>query len=168
MNLDSPTVARLQDLYPPFAQKILNIYKNFYEKYRLQLRCTDGLRDYDQQEKLFSQGRTTPGKIVTNAMPGQSLHNFGLAADSCFVGNDPYLEKSQDGSLLWKAFGDFCKLEGLSWGGDFKSINDAPHAESFYGYSIDELNEIYGDVGLDGLWREIDARSKEELHCLIN
>lgn len=50
--------------------------------------CT--LRDQAEQAKLYAQGRTTPGKIVTNAKPGQSAHNFGLALDFVpLVGGKP-------------------------------------------------------------------------------
>lgn len=35
--------------------------------------CT--LRSNTEQGHLYEQGRTKPGRIVTNAKPGQSLHN---------------------------------------------------------------------------------------------
>lgn len=35
--------------------------------------CT--LRTNSEQASLYAQGRSAPGKIVTNAMPGQSAHN---------------------------------------------------------------------------------------------
>lgn len=37
------------------------------------LTCTH--RTNREQEQLFAIGRTVPGKIVTNAKPGQSKHN---------------------------------------------------------------------------------------------
>lgn len=36
--------------------------------------CT--FRTHAEQEALYAQGRTTPGRIVTNARAGQSSHNF--------------------------------------------------------------------------------------------
>ncbi|SVE43245.1 uncharacterized protein METZ01_LOCUS496099, partial [marine metagenome] len=39
------------------------------------------LRTYAEQDDLYEQGRTEPGKIVTNARGGKSWHNFGLAID---------------------------------------------------------------------------------------
>lgn len=41
--------------------------------------CT--LRTMGEQQSLYAQGRTAPGHIVTNAPPGQSAHNYGLALD---------------------------------------------------------------------------------------
>lgn len=35
--------------------------------------CT--LRSLDEQAALYAQGRTAPGAVVTQARPGQSLHN---------------------------------------------------------------------------------------------
>lgn len=35
--------------------------------------CT--LRSNEEQDRLYAQGRTVPGDIVTNARAGQSLHN---------------------------------------------------------------------------------------------
>jgi peptidoglycan L-alanyl-D-glutamate endopeptidase CwlK len=40
-----------------------------------------GLRTYAEQAELYAQGRTKPGSKVTNAMPGYSWHNFGVAWD---------------------------------------------------------------------------------------
>ena len=42
---------------------------------------TSAYRSSAEQDKLYAQGRTTPGPRVTNARGGQSAHNFGLAID---------------------------------------------------------------------------------------
>ena len=42
---------------------------------------TSTLRSMAVQEKLYAQGRTRRGRIVPNARPGYSFHNFGLALD---------------------------------------------------------------------------------------
>jgi peptidoglycan LD-endopeptidase CwlK len=41
--------------------------------YRAILTCT--YRSNEEQARLYAQGRTRPGKIVTWAKPGRSLHN---------------------------------------------------------------------------------------------
>lgn len=38
-------------------------------------------RSIEEQNKLYAQGRTTPGKIVTNAKGGESAHNYYTAVD---------------------------------------------------------------------------------------
>lgn len=49
------------------------------------LTCTH--RSNEEQNDLYAQGRTKPGKIVTNAKAGQSPHNFlpARAFDIAFV-----------------------------------------------------------------------------------
>lgn len=86
---------------------------------------TSATRTYDEQNELFAQGRTKPGKIVTKARGGQSNHNFGIAFDvTIFDGSDPIWE-----SPAYKAVGAIGRSLGLSWGGDWKSILDEPHFE---------------------------------------
>jgi len=40
-----------------------------------------GLRTFEEQDKLYAKGRSIPGRIVTKARGGQSMHNYGLAVD---------------------------------------------------------------------------------------
>jgi D-alanyl-D-alanine carboxypeptidase len=39
------------------------------------------VRDIEYQNYLYAQGRTRPGRIVTNARGGKSHHHFGVAVD---------------------------------------------------------------------------------------
>ena len=43
--------------------------------------CVQGRRTMSEQADLYAKGRTTRGPKVTNAPPGSSAHNYGLAAD---------------------------------------------------------------------------------------
>ena len=74
-------------IYPPFlvlAKKlILECYNQGVWYY-----ATSGMRTWEEQQKLYNQGRTAESKakgekIVTNAKPGSSYHNYGLAIDFC-------------------------------------------------------------------------------------
>ncbi len=40
-----------------------------------------GRRTMEEQSALYQKGRTSRGKIVTKARPGESYHNYGLAFD---------------------------------------------------------------------------------------
>ncbi len=42
---------------------------------------TSGFRSMADQAKLYSEGRTASGTIITEAPPGHSLHNYGYAVD---------------------------------------------------------------------------------------
>lgn len=82
-----------------------------------------------EQDQLYAQGRTTKGKIVTNAKAGQSKHNSlpSKAIDIGFITVNKQL--SWDGKLF-KKYADIIKTKGIKWGGDFQSIKgDAPHYE---------------------------------------
>ncbi len=99
------------------------------------MRATEGLRTLGRQQELFAQGRTTPGKIVTNCdgLLKPSNHQakadgWGHAVDSCFMGPDPYLEHYSGSARLWAAYGALVEAVGLGWGGRYHSV-DMPHAE---------------------------------------
>jgi hypothetical protein len=49
----------------------------------LSLLITETLRTKAEQDALFAQGRTAPGKIVTNAEYPRSAHCWGVAFDFC-------------------------------------------------------------------------------------
>jgi peptidoglycan L-alanyl-D-glutamate endopeptidase CwlK len=85
------------------------------------LKITSGRRTQAEQDKLYAQGRTTPGKIVT--WTRKSNHITGKAFDIAFIGKEPY-PKNFD----WKILGDIGKSVGLKWGGDWKT-KDLPHFE---------------------------------------
>jgi peptidoglycan L-alanyl-D-glutamate endopeptidase CwlK len=88
-------------------------------------------RTIAEQNKLYAQGRTQPGKIVTKAKGGQSPHNFGLACDCAPLakGNDHTLWWDAPRGY-WDAYGAIAESFGLVWGGKFKSLLDLPHCET--------------------------------------
>ena len=89
----------------------------------IRIKVISGFRTYDEQAALYPQGRTTPGKVVTNARPGYSNHNFGIAFDIGVFEGSTYLPESPK----YNAVGALGMDIGLEWGGSWKSIVDAPH-----------------------------------------
>ena len=87
------------------------------------IKVISGLRSYEEQDALYAQGRTTPGKIITNAPAGYSNHNFGIAFDIGVFESNKYLGDSPK----YKAVGALGMDIGLEWGGSWKSIDDQPH-----------------------------------------
>jgi len=89
-----------------------------------------GYRNLDEQTRLYNQGRTTDGKIVTNAKAGQSPHNFNCAVD-CWIMNE------HNTLIDWNniAYKDLCRehattvFNKIAWGGNFHTIIDYPHWE---------------------------------------
>ncbi len=90
----------------------------------IEIRITSGTRTYDEQNALYEQGRSKPGRIVTNARAGYSNHNFGLAIDvTVFQDGKPVWESPQ-----YKTLGNLGKALGFAWGGDWQ-FQDEPHFE---------------------------------------
>jgi len=87
------------------------------------IKVISGLRTYDEQNDLYAQGRTKPGRIVTNARGGYSNHNFGIAFDVGVFEGSQYLDESPK----YKAVGVLGMDLGLEWGGSWKTIQDEPH-----------------------------------------
>ena len=87
------------------------------------IKVISAMRTYAEQDDLFAQGRTKPGKIVTNARGGFSNHNFGIAFDVGVFEGGKYL----DDSPKYKAAGALGTDLGLEWGGNWKTIQDEPH-----------------------------------------
>lgn len=153
-SLDAGSRAKFRLLYPDFAVRCRRLIHDMQEYYGMPMRCTEGVRTWARQQEIFNQGRTTPGPVVTRARPGQSYHNYGLAADFCFRGSDPFLEKHPQGMAIWKSFGRLAQAHGLVWGGDF---SDMPHVQLTYGFHWRELIEYVGEDGcLERLWAKLD------------
>ena len=87
------------------------------------VKIISGLRTYEEQNELFAQGRTKPGRTVTNARAGFSNHNFGIAFDIGVFEGTRYLDESP----TYKAVGILGMDLGLEWGGNWKTIVDQPH-----------------------------------------
>lgn len=87
------------------------------------IKVISGTRTYEEQNALYEQGRSKPGRIVTNARGGYSNHNFGIAFDIGVFEGGRYLGESP----AYKAVGAIGMKLGLEWGGNWKSIQDEPH-----------------------------------------
>jgi peptidoglycan LD-endopeptidase CwlK len=87
------------------------------------IKAISGLRTYAEQNALYEQGRSKPGKKVTNARGGYSNHNFGIAFDIGVFEGSKYIPESPK----YKAIGAIGKDLGLEWGGNWKTIKDEPH-----------------------------------------
>lgn len=102
----------------------------------LRLVVTDGFRSLSEQAKLYAQGRTEPGPIVTHAKPGTSWHNYGRAFDVApFKDGKPYWPNS---ITFWNQVGLLGESLGLKWGGRWPQP-DRPHFEYHPGLTIGDM-----------------------------
>jgi peptidoglycan L-alanyl-D-glutamate endopeptidase CwlK len=102
----------------------------------IKITCT--YRSIEEQNRLYAQGRTRPGKIVTCAKGGFSLHNYGVAFDFC-----PLVK----GKAAWNDIGLFDRVGkigislGLEWGGSWKRFRDRCHFQYTAGYSLEDFRK---------------------------
>ena len=91
----------------------------------LPVSLTSAYRTCAEQNRLYAQGRTTPGDIVTKAKCGQSDHNHRIAVDVV-----PLVQGKASYSVPeahWQQLGLLGESVGLSWGGRWKTFKDRPH-----------------------------------------
>lgn len=117
-------------LDPEFQNKVNQMMTRLTMVTGLQWRIVQGKRTIAYQDALYAQGRTAPGKIVTNAKGGSSPHNYGMAVDVVpFRNGKPWWDAPRH---VWNALGTIVGELGLTWGGNFTKLDDKPHVESPY------------------------------------
>ncbi|MGG0507100.1 peptidoglycan-binding protein [Priestia megaterium] len=127
---------KLQDVHEIVQEKAYDLIGQAYKE-SIFVSITEGFRSIEHQHRLYSQGRTTPGSIVTNAKGGYSYHNYGLAFDIALLDNDGKVDWTID--RRWNKAGEIGKRIGLEWGGDWTSLKDYPHFQYTFGLSLSEL-----------------------------
>lgn len=149
--MDKVTIQRIQLLHPKLRSDVDEIYNEICNVLtgRAICRFSQTLRTYEEQNTLYAQGRTTKGKIVTNAKGGSSYHQFGLAIDVVLIIDgktaswDTKTDFDKDGKSDWMEVVSIFKKHGWEWGGDFKSIKDYPHFQKTFGYNIKQLQDLH-------------------------
>jgi len=114
-------------LSPEVARRTREVIREMHTQ-GIYVGVAQGYRSIAEQNRLYAQGRTTPGPIVTNARGGQSNHNRGIAVD--------LFQYSKDGTQAlfrnnpaFQTIVTAMKRRGFSWGGDWTSFKDYPHFE---------------------------------------
>lgn len=103
------------------------------------LLVTSTYRDNESQDALYAQGRTLPGKIVTNAKAGQSFHNYRCAVDVVpLVAGKPRWDAKDP---IWQKVGRLGKAAGLEWAGDWKRFREFAHFQYTGGLTLAQLQQ---------------------------
>lgn len=153
--MDTVSIPRLADLHPLLSKKVYAMDEALAPQ-GIIIRVTQGLRTVAQQDALYAQGRSLPGKIVTNAKGGYSAHNFGYAVDLI-----PGLRSVDNWTPNWNSSSDDFKImakagidQGLVWGGAWHSIIDPPHFQllDFPVTPTDSMRIAYKKGGLQAVW----------------
>lgn len=123
------------ELTPMVARKAEAIVEEM-KRHGHAVRIVEGIRTLERQQELYNQGRTTPGPIVTNAQPGESFHNYGVAVDFVFR-----KEGYNASDTLWALLGEVGKKQGFEWGGDWQGFIDRPHFQLTLGYPLSAFQD---------------------------
>lgn len=145
-------------LYPPFAERLVALVSDAQAN-DAHFWAISGFRSYAEQMKLWTQGRTSPGPVVTNAKAGESAHNFGIAADFCRDGVVDRRGLQPD----WKPesyalLGELAEKHGLVWGGKWK-FPDFPHVQMAGFVTKEQLEPLrveFEKGGLRAVWDYLD------------
>jgi peptidoglycan L-alanyl-D-glutamate endopeptidase CwlK len=127
--MDAASEARLGLVYPALAAKIRQMADQLASE-NIYIRVTQGVRTFAEQDQLYTEGRTAPGKVVTNVTGGHSYHNFGLAVDCCpsTDGPDkPFNPDWNESHPSWKRMVEVGESLGLNCGADWAHFKDVPH-----------------------------------------
>lgn len=143
-----PVISKLE---PRFAEKIMDFLETCRDS-GLNVDALAGLRTFAEQDKLYAQGRTKPGKVVTKAKGGQSFHNYGLAVDIVFKVNGQW---SWDEANPWSKLGMIGQQHGLEWGGAWKGAKDRPHFQYTGGLKIKDVILLHAEGGIERVWQEV-------------
>ena len=152
--MDSISQARLTLVCPALMEKITQMADRL-DLENIRFRVTQGLRTWQEQATLYEQGRSLPGKVVTNAAPGHSYHNFALAVDVV-----PMTELGPDWSVehpTWQRLIQVGTSLGLVAGAQWRTFPDWPHFQLTGKFPVspdDEVRQLYLDHGMERVWEE--------------
>jgi len=117
----------LKELLPSFKVKVEKLINTVKDR-GIDIIITSTYRSFIEQDDLYSQGRTKPGKIITNAKGGQSSHNIRRAVDFCIL-------KGKKASYTctgdYYSVGNVATKMGLEWGGNWK-FKDLCHIQDLF------------------------------------
>jgi peptidoglycan LD-endopeptidase CwlK len=148
--VDKISEDRLALVHPELARRV-RMLSDKCEAAGISIRVTCGLRTYDEQQELWDQGRSDPGQIVTNAMPGYSWHNFGLAVDIApgIPGGPAFKPDWNEMDPQWKQVLTLALTCQLSEGAVWRTFPDFPHLypEELMASPNDYHRQLYAEGG---------------------
>jgi len=152
--MDKQSLAVINSLHPDIRLAASKAYvaANAVLTGRAKVIFLEGFRSLKRSAELYALGRTKinpdgksakkpKGNIVSNAMPGQSIHNYALAFDIVLELDgknyswDDLKDYDGDGVADWLEAAKAIKSCGFEWGGDWKNFKDLPHFQMDFGLS---------------------------------
>lgn len=154
---DKVSIDRVQLLHPAIIDDAISAIDEAEKGLPdwMAVRIVQGRRTKEEQDAIYAQGRTKPGKIVTKAKWYQTFHFYGLAVDFAIL-----VDKNRDGkyeALSWDTvkdgdadgIADWQEIvaafvgQGFEWGGSWRSFKDLPHVQKVFGHTWQQLYSKY-------------------------
>jgi lysozyme family protein len=104
---------KLSQLKPKVAAAAAKSYLECKQK-GINIKILETYRTQERQNKLYAQGRTTPGPIVTKTLHSKHTERVALDFDAG--------SRQREAAQIFKA-------NGFEWGGDWKGFVDQPHVQ---------------------------------------
>lgn len=134
------------EIFIPFIKEAKVIAKNMGYDYV----AISGNRSEAEQNAIYAQGRTKPGKIVTNARFPYSNHNHRIALDFGVFKDGKYVDESRpaESEKVHRAVSKLCEKYSIDWGGAWTGkLKDYPHFEIRTGLTMAEKIKRMRDKG---------------------
>lgn len=152
--MDAISEARLAQVMPQLAVLVRQMADTLVAE-NITIRVTQGLRTVPEQNALYAQGRTEPGRVVTDAQGCDSWHVLGCAVDVA-----PMDDGIPDWSLNHPAWQRIVEVgtglglvDGISW-------KDEPHFELTGKYPPkppQELQDLFKLTGILAVWDAVNS-----------
>lgn len=145
--VDAITLQRAETIHPTLRQELNEIIQEIGKRLtgRAIMRITSAYRTFEEQDGLYAQGRTKPGKVITMARGGQSFHNYGMAVDCCLIVDGKDLSWSLKDDYDGDKTADFMEIvfvfkqHGWEWAGEWTTFKEYPHFQKSFGKSLPAL-----------------------------
>jgi peptidoglycan L-alanyl-D-glutamate endopeptidase CwlK len=150
--MDTISEQRLSEVYPGLATLVRQMADQLAAE-GIDIRVTQSLRPMAEQEALYAQGRTTPGNVVTDAQPGYSWHNFGLAVDVA-----PLTPTGPDWDIhhpVWQRIVAVGESLGMASGSVWRTFPDWPHFQWTGIFPVspnDAARSLLASGGVSAVW----------------
>ena len=128
---------KLEDLHPKVA-KLCDQFIRKCKSQNIDILITSTYRDAASQNALYAQGRTAPGKKVTNAKAGQSFHNWKCAFDFVPIVNG---KPNWNDTALYTKCGEIAESVGLEWAGRWKIFKELAHCQYTGGLTLHDFQQ---------------------------
>lgn len=175
--MDATSEARLARVNPELANRVRAMAADLRAQ-GINVMVTSGLRTFAEQRALYAQGRESLSTVnalrrdagmapisasanrstVTNARPGSSFHNYGLAVDVVPLGANGQPNWGAS-NATWEAIGRAGERYGMEWGGRWTSIVDKPHFQLDGNRSASSYLDLYNRGGLQAVWNDVNSRT---------